>query len=117
MPRCMSITTRPLRTPFPRPAQPTREDILGLLQGLQQDLGTSNPKGDSPSHGEAKAQEEKKTLENMPLSPLMHPNLIKARQRHLEAKPLPGRDKTGFQLLFEKNPYGLLFKRVCFAVR
>lgn len=46
-------------------------------------------------------------LEQLPLSPLMHPRLLEARSRFTEAKPLPSEDLNEFQRLININPYGM----------
>ena len=93
---------------WPKPAKPNDEHVLRLLQEIQEDLNTPGSDGDSFNHGGSTAREEENVLENMPLSPLMDPNLIKARKRHLETKSSPSKEKTEFQSRLERNPYGIL---------
>lgn len=43
---------------------------------------------------------------NLPLSPLMDPKLIAARERHRTPKPAPGKDLSEFSRKLRNNPYG-----------
>ena len=42
----------------------------------------------------------------LPLSPLMDPNLIAARQRYRTPKPPPSGERSPFSQKLERNPYG-----------
>ena len=94
-----------------RAFQLSDDEILGLLQEVQQDIKSTD--GDKNDGDSSKSPKGVSLLENMPLSPLMHPNLINARKRHTSSKPLPSKERTEFQTLLEKNPFGrLLFYRL-----
>ena len=94
-----------------RTFQLSDDEILGLLQEVQQDIKSTD--GDKNDGDSSKSSKGASLLENMPLSPLMHPNLINARKRHTSSKPLPSKERTEFQTLLEKNPFGrLLFYRL-----
>ncbi|MCJ1254727.1 hypothetical protein MMC24_002543 [Lignoscripta atroalba] len=100
---------RALRSTKAKPPVPSNADILSLLEGLQDDLSSdSDGETNDFSHSESRDGAEQSTsmLEQLPLSPLMHPNLIKARKVYHEAKPLPSKDQSEFQTLLQKNPYG-----------
>lgn len=43
---------------------------------------------------------------NLPLSPLMDPKLIAARERHRNPKPAPGENQSEFSKKLRNNPYG-----------
>ena len=81
------------------------EEILGLLQEVQKELKSTEADNTNDENG-SKLRGAESPLEHIPLSPLMHPNLISARRRYTESKPLPSKDKTEFQKLLEKNPFG-----------
>ena len=88
----------------------SNEDFLKLLRDLQEDIkasGLTESSNGSPDQEEIKSQEERVISEQMPLSPLMDPTLIKARRRFHETKALPSMEKTVFQTILEKNPYGM----------
>ena len=90
-----------------RVAKP-KKDIHGLLGELQEDL-SSLPFDDvkDASNGKAKHTGELAGFEELPLSPLMHPLLLKARNRFKESKPLPSRPLNEFQRLLNLNPFGI----------
>ena len=90
-----------------RHAKPEK-DIHGLLGELQQDL-TSLPFEDvtDTSTSNAEPTGELAGLEELPLSPLMHPLLLKARNRHQKAKALPRTPLNEFQKLLKQNPFGI----------
>lgn len=46
------------------------------------------------------------TRHKLPLSPLMDPKLIAARERHRTPKPTPGPDRSAFSQKLRNNPYG-----------
>ncbi|MCJ1478464.1 hypothetical protein MMC13_007144 [Lambiella insularis] len=82
------------------------EDIFGALQDIQGEFGsTIADKTDDEGNGSQRISSHLSPLEQLPLSPLMHPQLLKARRRYTEAKPLPSKELTEFQSLLEKNPY------------
>lgn len=101
-----------------------QRDVLNLLGDLgadlepgQEDQGSQGGQGGQRGqrgygHGDSESlgwQERKglgAVLEDMPLSPLMHPELRKARLQHTQRKLFPSREKTEFQAALEKNPFG-----------
>lgn len=86
------------------------EDIFGLLQDIQEDLSsTTDGTAKGPDDGTQPSISTLSPLEQLPLSPLMHPQLLRARRRYTEKKPLPSKELTEFQKLLEKNPYGEVF--------
>ncbi|MCJ1382797.1 hypothetical protein MMC17_005910 [Xylographa soralifera] len=97
----------PKDEPPPKRVPIDKGDIFGLLQDIQADI--FSPSNDLPAKnsydGTTKALSGLSALESLPLSPLMHPQLLAARRRHTKAKPLPSKDLTQFQSLLEKNPY------------
>ena len=89
------------------------EDILGILHNIRKDIkasGLAEANNDSPRHEEPRNQEEDFSFEHMPLSPLIDKKLIEARIRYREPKPLPSKERTDFQKLIDKNPYGTWLK-------
>ncbi|MCJ1353470.1 MAG: hypothetical protein MMC33_003456 [Icmadophila ericetorum] len=94
---------------------PSRGDFLNLLGDLKADLESSNTSREGEEiirHGDTKTLEEPQTganfgsiLEGMPLSPLIHPELRKARQQFKRKKEFPAKEKTEFQKALEKNPF------------
>ena len=76
--------------------------IFSLLEELGEEL-----------QGEAETQTDgddgmgdKEPWEDLPLSPLMHPELIKARERYRTTKARPSSDKVGFEADVARNPFG-----------
>lgn len=53
----------------------------------------------------------------LPLSPLMDPNLIAARQRYRTPKPVPSGELSAFSKKLEKNPYGPAPRLLIFFVK
>lgn len=111
----------------PTPVKGTRdlqEDVIfNLLQDIKGDLdavevedvedGNNGSKVRDPTSKTrrgrdyyAKRGSNLSALEQLPLSPLMHPRLLEARSRFTEAKPLPNEDLNEFQRLININPYG-----------
>ena len=87
---------------------PSNEDVFGLLQDIQHDLAATSNLGEEGGPDMASSKPSSSpSIEDMPLSPLMHPKLVAARRRHLEAKPLPSKDLTDFETLLAKNPFGI----------
>ena len=87
--------------------------LLETLDSLErdstpQDSEASEAKnGASDLHGFSElAMEEDSKLNDMPLSPLVNPDLYQARRRYREPKSPPSREKTRFQTQLAKNPYG-----------
>ena len=91
-----------------RVAKP-KKDLYGLLGELQDDLNAL-PLDDvtDSSNSNAEHPSELAALEGLPLSPLMHPLLLKARNRFQEAKPLPSTPLNEFQKLLDLNPFGTI---------
>ena len=48
------------------------------------------------------------TKHNLPLSPLMDPKLIAARERYRTPKPAPSPDRSAFSQKLRNNPYGTI---------
>lgn len=99
------------------------EDIFGLLKDISADLDADEveavddgndsstvrdhtPKTSRGREYYAKRGSSLSVLEQLPLSPLMHPRLLKARSRFTKAKPLPSVELNEFQRLINMNPYG-----------
>jgi hypothetical protein len=114
--------------PQPPPVKGTRDlpkDVLfNLLKDIKGDLdaveveevedGNNGSKIRDPTSKTRRGREyyakrgsNLSALEQLPLSPLMHPRLIEARSRFTKAKPLPSEDLNEFQRLININPYGM----------
>ncbi|MCJ1400425.1 hypothetical protein MMC11_003630 [Xylographa trunciseda] len=96
--------------PPPRRARkrpPSNEEIFGLLQDIQADIfkSTGSYPAEDLRDGATSGSSILSPLELLPLSPLMHPQLLKARQRYTDTKPLPSKDLTEFQTTLARNPY------------
>jgi len=102
------------------------EDVLNLLEDIKVDLDFANteaeyaddssndstarnltPKTRKGKDYYAKRGSNLSSLEQLPLSPLMHPRLLEARGRFAKAKPLPSEELNEFQRLININPYGM----------
>ena len=95
--------------PPPRRRFPTNnEDIFCLLQDIEADIfaSTRNLPAEDSYDGAIKASGGLSALESLPLSPLMHPQLLAARRRYIEAKPRASKELTKFQNTLARNPYG-----------
>ena len=131
MPIIRLVTTR--KAPFIRRViqrkviSPSHREVLNLLGDLTTDLepgqedqrsqgaqrgGGGHGDGDSESLGWQERRRLGSVLEDMPLSPLMHPELRKARIQHTQRKLFPSIEKTQFQAALEKNPFGDSTSRV-----
>ena len=64
--------------------------------------------GNQHSVKQARQQEPSRTL---PLSPLMDPAMIEAREKWKKPKPVASKQKTKLQRQLEVNPYGTSFQR------
>lgn len=53
-------------------------------------------------------QEELLSTHGLPLSPLMNPQLIAARNRHRAPKPQPSGPPSALRQKLQKNPYGII---------
>ena len=86
----------------------TNADVFGLLQDIEAEIlsSTNSHPAENSFNGTPKACSDASPLESLPLSPLMHPQLLAARRRYTEAKPPPSKKLTDFQSLLDKNPYG-----------
>ncbi|MCJ1251199.1 hypothetical protein MMC30_008430 [Trapelia coarctata] len=103
---------------------PDNEDILNLLEDIKVDLdfqaaeaeyaedssNASTRRGTTPKTSRGTDSYTKRgstlsDLEQLPLSPLMHPRLLEARSRFTKAKPLPSEELNEFQRLININPY------------
>ena len=86
--------------PAPRPWE--NEGIFGILQeigeGLEKGSKSNTERDDNPSDSDLWA--------NLPLSPLMHPELLKARSRFRTTKARPNVDKSDFEADVARNPFG-----------
>ena len=58
-------------------------------------------------YDDAQSEEPSSTPFYLPESPLTSTRLLDARTRHKAEKPLPGKEKSPFQLKLHKNPYGI----------
>ena len=114
--------TRRRQAYTPKPARPklrdlSNDDVHRLLDDLQQDLTPPTPSPEEENGGLDASISKDTTLSNifdMPLSPLMHPKLIGARKRYLEAKQLPNKDPTEFETLLNNNSYGTSHSLLCY---
>ena len=87
-------------------------ELRRTIDTLHQDLGQSLDKrdheilqsNDSPNGPGDQVAE----LDSIPLSPLMDREIQQARRRHREPKSPPRRERTEFQSLLAKNPYGII---------
>lgn len=88
----------------------TDEDLLDLLQEVRKDVRDEVRWSRSEENNErrTKAAANRKIHRPLPLSPLMDPLNIAARQRHRTAKTPQGEDLTPFQRKLQSNPYGML---------
>ena len=90
--------------------QIAESDMYAALQGIGSSFA-SDGSGASSEHAndsDSKASAESNNLEwgDLPLSPLMHPQLIKARTKFRQKKPLPSKDLSEFETKIAKSPYG-----------
>lgn len=86
-----------------------KDNVVGLLRGIQKDLRPSAEGNlSSPVDDHAVGDFTRPPLEQLPLSPLIHPSLIAARQRHLERKPSSKVKSTEFEIMINKNPFGIV---------
>ena len=95
----------PKRTGFSR--QPSQNATYNALEGIGNALdiqeGASEGFQDDSSDPFKGAD-----WNDLPLSPLMHPGLLKARKQYHEKKPLPSQDPSEFEAKLARNPYGEL---------
>jgi len=110
-------------TPVEGKEQLKNEDIFNLLEGIKGDLDAVEVEVEDVNNGStirdptpktsrgrdyyAKRESSMSVLEQLPLSPLMHPRLLEARSRFTKAKPLPSKELNEFQRLININPYGM----------
>ena len=80
-------------------------ETFDVLQGISDSLESVGQQSDSNQHGSPDAGDVP-DWNDLPLSPLMHPRLIKARKRYHETKLLPSKDPSEFEALVARNPYG-----------
>ena len=90
--------------------QIAESDVFAALQGIGSSFD-SDGSGSSSEHAnefDSKASAESSNLDwgDLPLSPLMHPQLIKARTKFRQKKPLPSKDLSEFETKIAKSPYG-----------
>ena len=100
----------PLQSVRPKLKSPSTDDVYDILEDIQHDLTLPTPPKENG--GLDARSSEALTLPNiddMPLSPLMHPKLVGARRRHLKAKQFPSKDLTDFETLLAKNSYGISY--------
>ena len=96
-------------------------ELSTALDGFEQDLAqkTNQSKTElSERHNlSERSRDEIAGLDDMPLSPLMDANLYRARRRYREPKSFPSSERTEFQTLLAKNPYGTFaaFWHFCIA--
>ena len=117
---------QPTSVPKKRRKIADNETILNILKDINVDLAFSaaeveyaaDSSDDSAgrdsmpktSRGEAHYAErgsDLSGLEQLPLSPLMHPRLLEARRRFTKPKPLPSMELNAFQRRISLNPYGM----------
>ena len=105
--RCAAVHRISVRFASRKALRVSDEEVLGLLQEFQTVLEPTNADNATDDNVSKQWGEQGgMSFEDMPLSPLMHPNLINARKRYTDSKPLPSKDKTEFQKLLVKNPFG-----------
>ena len=83
-----------------------RADPFDLLQSIAEGLGPAPL--ESTATGEDKTSEESQDpiWGDMPLSPLMHPELLAARNKYQTKKSPPSKDPTEFEARVARNPFG-----------
>ncbi|KAA8568299.1 hypothetical protein EYC84_007335 [Monilinia fructicola] len=77
----------------------TRQKIVDHIQTTSEDVNEGQWQG-TRSVKEVKPRE-------LPLSPLMDPAFLEARNKHSAPKPRPSKERTAFQEQLAKNPYAL----------
>jgi hypothetical protein len=75
----------------------------GAVKDATQGLYTSLEQGD-----EATDTPKLSARRPLPLSPLMDPSYLAAKQRHRLPKAAPSKEPTPFQQQLAKNPYGMI---------
>lgn len=115
-------TTRPLQlgllhyrtlqsSTWPRPRKPavsqfSNDELLNLINEVEEVVQLGNTSSETQYNGSQSQQPILPFLE-LPESPLISPRLLDARARHREEKPLPSKERTAFQLMLDKNPFGI----------
>jgi hypothetical protein len=108
-----SLRTLSRRRPrHPVVKQLSNAELLALVKKTKEDVAATpsvQPEARDPEAQDDDARSRclaSSTL-SLPLSPLLDPHLVAARNRHREGKPRPSGDKSPFQLKLQKNPYGI----------
>ena len=111
--------------PARKKRNPKDQDIFNLLEDIKVDLHAAEFEEMESSSNDSRRMDDRtsrgrkyyeqqdsnpSTFEQLPLSPLMHPRLLKARERFTKAKPLPSEELNEFQRLININSYGMSLK-------
>ena len=88
------------------------EVLLDLLDDAAQDVPhATDPRRDKSSnvpapHLDESVQELRSSMPDLPLSPLMDPKMVSARERYRTPKPPPARPASALENKLSKSPYG-----------
>lgn len=100
-------------------AAPSNDDgrLLDLLDQVGQDISIgTDPRGEKSRDAakpylDGSAQEARSSMPDLPLSPLMDPKLISARQRYRTPKPSPTSPASELEQKLSKSPFGTYYRK------
>ena len=103
--RSLRTSTRS-RPQKPAVNQLSNAELLNLVNEGKEDAQVEG-KGPETQYDDAQSQQQPAPSLHLPESPLTSQRLLDARSRHKAEKPLPGKERSAFQLKLLKNPFGI----------